>query len=91
MATILNKVNRLTEAQQKEIVTRCNEAYDRGGADALKLIKETAEQIGKDFSGYCEHAAFTLYIVEAVRQRLMEAVDNQVHDKIPEVPKVTIN
>jgi hypothetical protein len=84
MAAIINKESKLTEAQQKEIVQRCNEAYDRGGVDALHLVIDAAKQIAIDQASYAAYSAFTLYVVEAVRQKLAEAVNAEVHDQIPE-------
>jgi len=90
MTTINANKDRLTEAQQKEIVERCNESYDRGGADALKFVIDAAKQIAVDMPGFSEHAAFTVYVVEAIREKLAAAVNEQVHDTIPEESRICI-
>jgi hypothetical protein len=90
MASIIKRDERISASQQKEIVERCNEAYDAGGAAALKLVTEAAQQIAVDLPPYSEHAVFTLYVVEAIRQKLSEAVNSPVHDEIPETPLVTL-
>jgi hypothetical protein len=84
MAIINNKSDKLSEAQQKELIGRLNDAYDRGGADVLKTIVETVQQIAIDTPEYSEFAAFTIYVVEAIRQKLSEVVNDQQHDQIPE-------
>jgi hypothetical protein len=84
MAAIINKDVKLSEAQQKEIVEQCNEAYDKGGADVLRIIAETVQQIAVDNESMTEHVAFTLYILEAIRQRLSEVVHTEEHDTLPE-------
>jgi hypothetical protein len=90
MATILNKENKLTEAQQKDIVIRCNEAYDRGVADALRFVMVSAKQVAIDNPLFEEYSAFVLYVAEAVRQRLAEAVNDHVHDSIPEKSPIVL-
>ena len=69
---------------QKEIIELVNEAYDRGGADILKIIIDATKNIAKENPKYSEHAAFTLYVIEGVRQTLEETVSNEKHDTIPE-------
>jgi hypothetical protein len=89
VAIIINKdKNRLTEAQQKEIVERCNESYDKGGADLLRILVDTTNKLAKDMPSFQEHAAFTLYVIEAVRGALKETVDKQIHDEIKEPNKL---
>ena len=78
---IVNKEKPIT---QKEVIELCNTAYDRGGSEVLKLLKDTANQIAVDTPEYREMVAFSLYLIEAVRQRLSEVVTNQEHDQIPE-------
>jgi len=83
---IINKnQNKLTEAQQKEIVERCNEAYDKGGSDVLKIVIDTAKQIAVDNPMFSDHVAFTLYVVEGIRESLKKRIDEQIHDVIPKV------
>jgi len=84
MASIIGKETRLTEAQQKEIIERLNEVYDRGGADALALVIETAHQLAEDQPDLKAYCGFTVHMIEAIRRRLAEAVNEQVHDVIPE-------
>ena len=89
MATIIkNKDEKLTEGQQKEIVDRCNEAYDKGGADVLRIIAETVQQIAVDNEEMVEHVAFTLYILEAIRQKLSDTVNTNEHDILPEPNRI---
>ena len=83
MASII-KANKLTEAQQKEIVQRANEAYDAGGFAVLQIISETVSKIAQDTPEYAEHVAFTLYVVESIRQQLAEVVRSEVHDEMPD-------
>jgi hypothetical protein len=90
MAIINNKNDKLSEAQQKEIIGRLNDAYDRGGADVLKIVVETVKQIAIDTPEYSEFTAFTLYVVEAIRQKLSEVVNEQ-HDQIPEKKMIVDN
>jgi hypothetical protein len=68
----------------RELILEVNRAYDKGGVDVLKLVKETAENVLKTNPLYKEEVAFTLYVVEAVRQTLEETVNKQVHDIVPE-------
>ena len=83
MSNIINEQkNKLSKAQLNEFIQRFNESYDRGGADALKFIIETAKQIAVDNPNFAAYSAFTLHVVEAVRQRLAEAVTKQIHDQI---------
>ena len=88
MAIILGKETKLTEAQQKEIIERCSEAYDKGGSDVLALLIETVKQIAEDQPDLKSYCGFTIHVIEAVRQRLKEAVDDQVHDQIPQESKI---
>jgi hypothetical protein len=68
----------------RELILEVNRAYDKGGVDVLKLMKETAENVLKTNPLYKEEVAFTLYAVEAVRQTLEETVEKEVHDIVPE-------
>jgi len=72
----------------RELLLECNKAYDRGGVDVLKLLKETTQNIVEANPNYKEHAIFTLYVVEAVRQSLEETVNKQVHDVVKEPSKI---
>lgn len=83
MPVLLNN-NKLSEAHQREIVERCDEAYDRGGADALKIVRDTTNQFALDHPELTSHCAFVLNIVEAVRQELSHTVTAQIHDEFPE-------
>ena len=84
MACITGKESKFTEAQQKEIVERWNDAYDRGGADALGIIIEAAKTLAEDQPDLKAYCGFTVHVVEGVRQRLAEVVNEQVHDVIPQ-------
>jgi hypothetical protein len=83
MPALLNN-NKLSEAHQREIVERCNEAYDRGGADALKIVMDTTNSFAAEHPELTSHCAFVLNIVEAVRQELSTTVTGEVHDEYPE-------
>jgi hypothetical protein len=76
-------INSKKEITVKEVMERTNEAYDRGGADVLKVILDTLDTLAakKELE---KEILFCRYIVEAVRQQLQEAVENQKHDVIPE-------
>ena len=73
-----------------EVIEVANKAYDRGGADALALIIETAHQLAEDQPDLKAYCGFTIHMIEAVRQRLAEAVNEQVHDIIPEESGIII-
>lgn len=82
MALINKDYARLTEKQQKEIVERVNEAYDRGGADTLKILVTTINTLMAD-AEVAQQTTYSkpmftlfLHIIEGVRQQLFEAVKN---------------
>jgi hypothetical protein len=89
MASIIGKDSTITiKEHQKEVIDRCNEAYDRGGADTLRIVIEAARQVGIDNPEFREHAGFAIYLVEGIRQKLAEAVDAPIHDEMPEESKI---
>jgi hypothetical protein len=74
---IKTKADRFTDAQQKEIVGRLNEAYDNGSSDCLKILIETVINIKEENNGndaIVEMMDVFLHIIEAVRQQLYEVV-----------------
>jgi hypothetical protein len=74
---IITKEEKFTESQQKDLVELANQSYDRGGADALAIVIETAMQIAKDEPNLKAYAGFVIHVVEGVRQRLAEVVAGQ--------------
>ncbi len=82
--------DRLTVAQQKEIVTRLNDSYDKGGADTLKLVAEAANQVAEDHPELAPHVSFTLHLVEVLRAKLQEALENAHNEPLPEEKQMII-
>ena len=73
---IINGNKKLTE---KQVIELANKSYDSGGADVLKIILTTLDNIN-NAEELKREILFCRYIVEAVRQQLQEAVDKQKHD-----------
>ena len=72
---IITKEEKFTESQQKDLVELANQSYDRGGADALAIVIETAMQIAKDEPNLKSYAGFVIHVVEGVRQQFAEVVN----------------
>lgn len=79
--------DKLSEANQREIVERINEAYDRGGADVLKILVGAAKEFAIQNPDYEQHANVTLALIEVVREGLQKAVATEVHDTLPKIEK----
>jgi|GEM_PF-5824075 len=73
---IINGNKKLTE---KQVIELANKSYDSGGADVLKIILTTLDNIN-NAEELKREILFCRYIVEAVRQQLQEAVEKQSHD-----------
>lgn len=70
---IINGNKKLTE---KQVIELANKSYDSGGADVLKIILTTLDNIN-NAEELKREILFCRYIVEAVRQQLQEAVEKQ--------------
>jgi hypothetical protein len=96
MAFSSNDPNKFTEKQQAEILKLTNEAYDRGGADALKVLIDTVQNLinQADASPSPNKVTVTsslkifLTIIDGVRQGLQATVA-EAEQKI-EVPESRI-
>ena len=74
---------------EKQVVELANKSYDSGGADVLKIILTTLDNL-KGAEKVQREILFCRYIVEAVRQQLQEAVEKQKHDVLEEDKLVKI-
>lgn len=90
--------DKLTEKQQAELIERCNEAYDRGGADALKVLIDTVNNMitQAEESPSPNKATVTsslkvfLMIIDGVRQGLQATVRDAEIAKEQEKPLVEL-
>jgi hypothetical protein len=62
------------ELTAKEITQVANDAYDRGGADVLKLLLDSLDSIQSTRPELELHCTFTRTLVEVTRQTLNEIV-----------------
>lgn len=63
--------------QHQDIIRLTNQAYDRGGADVLKILLQTSESFSKENEGYDLHDQYLRNMVEAVRGVLNDIVLEQ--------------
>jgi hypothetical protein len=92
MATIIDKNKKYTfsEDQQKEIVRLCNEAYDKGGADVLKIVLSTAASLAEETPELAPYNRFVQVLVEGIRKQLQETVTQEQIQKEQEKPLVEL-
>lgn len=90
MAFSSKKNDGFTEAQQEEIVKLCNQAYDRGGADVLKLVLDTAANLAKETPELAPYNRFTQVLVEGIRAQLRDTVSDAAIQKEQEKPLVEL-
>lgn len=82
--------NTFTESQQKEIISLCNKAYDRGGADVLKLILFTADNLAKETPELEPYNRFVQVLVEGIRSKLNETVSESLIREEQEKPLIKL-
>ena len=80
MIKTIQDPNRFTQEQQKEILKLANDAYDRGGADVLKIVLSTANELADGLEELKPYARFVTVLVEAIRQQLSEVVTAPVQE-----------
>lgn len=90
MAFSSKKKDSFSEEQQKEVVRLCNEAYDRGGADVLKIVLDTAANLATETPELAPYNRFTQVLVEGIRAQLRDTVSDEAVRKEQEKPLVEL-
>lgn len=85
-----DKNERLTTRQQAEIVERCNEAYDKGGADVLKIVLDTSTNLLAENPNFASYHQYVQVLVEGIRAQLQDAVAEAQDKKEEEMPTPVI-